>query len=78
MTASMVDDRITPDENVSRPSRMPREASSSVRMVLSGAISMTTRRVALAPMSSTATISPFDGGGVCTWKGSLSCPHGTT
>ena len=57
----MVDDRIAPDENVSRPSSMPRDASSIVRMVRSGAISLTTRRMALAPMSSTATISPCDG-----------------
>src|SRR6478752_1333954 len=56
-TASMVRPLITPAENVSRPSRMPREASSMVRIDLFGRISATTRRTALAPISSTATSS---------------------
>ena len=45
------------DENVSRPSSTPRDASSMVRIDRFGAISATTRRIALAPMSSTATSS---------------------
>jgi hypothetical protein len=55
--ASTVCDRMAPPEKVSRPSSRPFDASSMVRMDPFGAISATTRRIALAPMSSTATSS---------------------
>ena len=55
--ASTVFGRITPPEKVSRPSSTPREASSTSRMGRPVAISAITRRMALAPMSSTATSS---------------------
>ena len=55
--ASAVCGRITPPENVSRPSSTPRDASSTTRIVRPAATSAMTRRMALAPMSSTATAS---------------------
>ena len=55
--ASAVFGRITPPENVSRPSSTPREASSTSRIGRPVAASAITRRIALAPMSSTATSS---------------------
>src|SRR5678815_1363120 len=57
IAASMVRERIAPVEKVSRPSSTPRDASSIVRMVPLAAISLITRRMALAPMSTTATSS---------------------
>ena len=42
-------------EKVSRPSSTPRDASSMIRGRLLAGISAMTRRIALAPMSSTAT-----------------------
>src|SRR5688572_25473639 len=45
---------MTPAENVSRPRRTPRDASSTTRTGRPGATSATTRRIALAPMSRTA------------------------
>ena len=56
----MVCDRIAPDENVSRPSWTPRDASSIIRIDRFEPISAMTRRIALAPMSSTATSSGVD------------------
>src|SRR5262245_60054358 len=55
--ASIVPDLIVPEEKVSRPSSTPRDASSMVLIGRPGAISLTTSRMALAPMSSTATSS---------------------
>jgi hypothetical protein len=60
--ASMVFDRIAPDEKVSRPSRTPRDASSMMRIDRFDPISATTRRMALAPISRTPTRSGGDPG----------------
>jgi hypothetical protein len=53
IAASTVCERITPPEKVSRPSSTPRDASSMIRTLRRWSISATTRRIALAPMSST-------------------------
>ena len=52
---SAVRDLIVPEANVSRPSNTARDASSTMRADRSAAISAITSRIALAPMSRTAT-----------------------